>query len=88
MSSSEIRINWGVQHTFNFVLALWTPNALLYLFTERTSLLSLSMAYPSGKLGVPDIILQEQKGTHDICRHFRYLLTITEQGESIKQARY
>lgn len=38
----------------------------------------LSVAYPAGELCVPDVILQEQKGTHSICRHFRYLLAVKE----------
>lgn len=38
----------------------------------------LSVAYPAGELCVPDIILEEQKGTHSICRHFRHLLAVKE----------
>lgn len=40
--------------------------------------LLLAMAYPSGEFRVPNIILQEQKGTHSICRHFRHLLAVKE----------
>lgn len=34
----------------------------------------MRFSHPSGEFRVPNIILQEQKGTHSICRHFRHLL--------------
>lgn len=34
----------------------------------------MCFSHPSGQLGVADIILQEEKGAHDIGRHLRYLL--------------
>jgi hypothetical protein len=41
------------------------------------------VAYPPWELRVPDIILQEQKGAHSICRHFRNLLAAREQSRSV-----
>lgn len=48
------------------------------LSSKGHSYCSRSTAYPPGELCVPNIILQKQKGTHDICRHFRHLLAVTE----------
>lgn len=45
---------------------------------KRASTLSLSAAYPPGQFCVPNIILQEQKGTHNICRHLGYFLAVTK----------
>lgn len=55
------------------------PGLLFYnLWIGHYCHLSLSVAYPSGEFCVPNIILQEEKGTHSICRHFRHLLAVKE----------
>ena len=47
-------------------------------FLTALGMSSLSRAYPSGEFCIPNIILQEEKGAHSICRHFRHLLAVKE----------
>lgn len=51
--------------------------AAVFTLTDRCHPL-LSVAYLAGELCVPNIVLQEQKGTHSICRHLRHLLAVKE----------
>lgn len=71
----------GEASTVNEPLDL-TPNESratlnISLFMKR-AVTSFLITYPPGQLCVPNVILQEQKGAHDVRRHFGDLLAATE----------